>query len=77
MWDTPQVWLGRGYIRRVPVVLIAVGVLLWLLALGLAFTIFGVVSALLGFACIVAGAVWLVARAISRAATHSRMDQHT
>ena len=39
--------------------LIAVGVLLWLLALGLAFTIFGVVSALLGFACIVAGAVSL------------------
>jgi hypothetical protein len=74
--DTPDASLGWGYIRNVPVVLIAVGVLLWLLALGLAFTIFGIVSALLGFACIVAGAIWLAAKGIRRAATHFGAEQH-
>jgi hypothetical protein len=40
-------------------VLIGIGVLLFLLALGLAFTIFGVISALLGMACIVVGVLVL------------------
>lgn len=58
-----------------PGVLVAVGVLLWLLAFGLAFTIFGLISGLLGFACIVAGAVWLVVRAISHAGAGPESDR--
>lgn len=43
-------------------VLIGFGVLLFLLALGLAFTIFGVISALLGMACMVTGGLMLGSR---------------
>jgi hypothetical protein len=39
--------------------LIGIGVLLFLLALGLAFTIFGVISAFVGMACIVVGVLVL------------------
>jgi len=60
----------------VPVALVTAGVLLWLLALGLAFTIFGEISAVMGFACIGAGVVWLVVRGIGRAAADRHPDRH-
>ena len=45
-----------------PVVLIGLGIMLYFLALLLAFTIFGELSALLGYACIAAGLVVLGVR---------------
>ena len=55
-------------------VLIALGVLLWIIALGLAFTIVGVISALLGLAWIVVGAIWLALGTNGRGAAP---DRHT
>jgi hypothetical protein len=62
-------WSGSPFDRRVGTVsglLIGVGVLLILLTFGLAFTIFGELSAVLGLAFIALGAFWLGRRSQDR-----------